>query len=39
VRTNSGNRAWFYMPAPPSDVTSVNFDAGEFGLIEDVPIE
>lgn len=29
----------FYLPAPPSDVTSLTFDGGEFGKFEDVPIE
>ncbi|WP_241483084.1 OmpA family protein [Nocardiopsis halophila] len=30
---------YYYVPAPPSGVESVTFDAGPFGTFEDVPIE
>ncbi|CAM3726370.1 hypothetical protein [Nocardiopsis rhodophaea] len=39
TRTNSSNRVWMYIAAPPPWVTTVNFDAGAYGVIEDVPIE
>ena len=31
-------RAYMYVPAPPAGVTSVSFDAGPFGNIENVPV-
>ncbi|WP_344163543.1 OmpA family protein [Nocardiopsis rhodophaea] len=33
------NDVSLYLPAPPTGVTSVTFDAGAFGTFEDVPIE
>ncbi|ASU85057.1 hypothetical protein CDO52_21675 [Nocardiopsis gilva YIM 90087] len=39
TRTNSSNRVWMYIAAPPPWVTTVNFDAGAYGVIEDVPVE
>ncbi|PRY00944.1 OmpA family protein [Allonocardiopsis opalescens] len=33
------NRGFFYLPAPPPEVTALHVNAGEFGLIEDVPIQ
>ncbi len=32
------NRGFMYVPAPPANVTSVTFDAGEFGRIPGIPI-
>ncbi|MBE3015834.1 OmpA family protein [Microbispora sp. NEAU-D428] len=37
VKPDTGNRGFFYAPAPP-DVTSVTFDAGPFGRIDHVPV-
>ncbi|XVQ85625.1 OmpA family protein [Microbispora siamensis] len=38
VKPDAGNRGFFYVPAPPPDVTSVTFDAGPFGRIDHVPV-
>ncbi|WP_260616168.1 hypothetical protein [Microbispora sp. KK1-11] len=37
VKPGTGNRGFFYVPAPPG-VTSVTFDAGAFGKIAHVPV-
>ncbi|WP_165966940.1 OmpA family protein [Actinomadura sp. 7K507] len=34
----TGNRGFFYVPAPPQTVKSVTFNAGPFGQIPDVPV-
>lgn len=38
VEPGTSNRGFFYVPAPPPGVTSVTFDAGPFGTIDDVPV-
>ncbi len=38
VKPGTGNRGFFYVPAPPPGVTSVTFDAGPFGRIDAVPV-
>ncbi|MEU8175335.1 OmpA family protein [Microbispora hainanensis] len=38
VEPGTGNRGFFYVPAPPPGVTSVTFDAGPFGRFDDVPV-
>ncbi len=38
VKPGTGNRGFFYVPAPPPGVTSVTFDAGPFGKIDHVPV-
>ncbi|MGI5153796.1 OmpA family protein [Microbispora sp. CA-102843] len=38
VKPGTGNRGFFYVPAPPPGVTSVTFDAGPFGTFDDVPV-
>ncbi|MEO3822544.1 OmpA family protein [Actinomadura sp. B10D3] len=35
----TGNRGFFYVPAPPPTVKSVTFNAGPFGQIPNVPIQ
>jgi outer membrane protein OmpA-like peptidoglycan-associated protein len=36
---NTTNRGFFYVPAPPPNVTSVTFNAGKYGQIPNVPIK
>ncbi|GAB3159902.1 hypothetical protein GCM10027161_67320 [Microbispora hainanensis] len=38
VEPGTGNRGFFYVPAPPPGVTSVTFDAGPFGRFDNVPV-
>ncbi|SIS00246.1 Outer membrane protein OmpA [Microbispora rosea] len=38
VEPGTGNRGFFYVPAPPPGVTSVTFDAGPFGRFDHVPV-
>lgn len=32
-------RGFVYLPAPPGNATTVTFDAGPFGTVEDVPVQ
>lgn len=34
----SSNRGFFYVPAPPADVSTVTFDAGGFGQFPNIPV-
>lgn len=38
IEPNTTNRGFLYVPAPPSNVTSVTFDAGPFGRFPGIPI-
>ncbi|GAA1559213.1 hypothetical protein GCM10009678_47800 [Actinomadura kijaniata] len=38
-KPSTANRGFFYVPAPPPNVTSVTFDAGGFGKFHDVPVQ
>ncbi|NJP29568.1 OmpA family protein [Microbispora sp. SCL1-1] len=38
VEPGTGNRGFFYVPAPPPGVTSVTFDAGPFGRFDNIPV-
>jgi outer membrane protein OmpA-like peptidoglycan-associated protein len=38
LQTADPQRAYMYVPAPPAGVTSVTFDAGPFGKIDNVPV-